>query len=393
MRKAHPKRSPSRVLTLAPWAIVAVMAALWPRKATPEGRGGAPVGRSEPVRASVEAIRAKEPDRGRGATSPAQIPPRGWLDIVWRVIKEVGDDRLPAVAGGVTFYALLAIFPGLGVFVSLYGLFADVTLAQEQFIGLIGILPGAFLTIIGDQMIRLAAAPAQNLSLAFVVSLALAVWSASSGMKALFDGLNIAYDEDEKRGFVRLSLLATGGTVGLLMMIGVLAGLLVALPALAGDSIAGAIARWFAALLLATGLFSVVYRFGPSRAKPRWQWVSWGSGVAALLWMLGSLGFGAYVTNFAHYDRTYGPLGAVIAFMVWIWFSVLVLLLGAELNAEIEHQTAVDSTTGPPMPMGQRGAAMADTIGLRAQVAQQWKALTEKVQKIVRPHGKPDPKA
>ena len=388
MRKPRP--SSLRPLRIAPWAAVFVMALLWPRKA--HGRDGEPPGRSETIQAPVEEIRAKEPGRGRGAESPARIPPRGWLDILWRVIKEVGDDRLPAVAGGVTFYALLAIFPGLGVFVSLYGLFADVTLAQKQFIGLIGILPGAFLTIIGDQMVRLAAAPAEHLSLAFAVSLVLAVWSASSGMKALFDGLNIAYDEDEKRGFLKLNALALGGTVGLLLMISILTALLVALPALEGDSILSAVVRWIGALILATGLFSLTYRFGPSRAKPRWQWVSWGSAAAALLWMLGSLGFGAYVANVAHFDRTYGPLGAVIAFMVWIWFSVLVLLLGAELNAEIEHQTAVDSTTGPPLPMGQRGAAMADTIGLRAQVGETVRAFTEKLQKIVRPGGAPPTK-
>jgi membrane protein len=361
-----------------------LMAALWPRRA--HGRDGEPPGRSETFSGGVDTLREREPGRGRGAHSPAQIPPRGWLDIAWRTVKEVGDDRLPAVAGGVTFYTLLAIFPGLGAFVSLYGLFADVRQAQEQFIGLVGILPREFLGVIGDQMVRLAAAPAQNLGLAFAVTLLLAIWSASSGVKALFDGLNIAYDEDEKRGFVRLSLMAVGATMSLLAFLGLLTVLLVAVPALTpGDTAFGAVLRWIAALVLTTGLFSVLYRFGPSRAEPRWQWVSWGSAIAALLWMLGSLGFSAYVTNIGHYDRTYGPLGAVIAFMVWIWFSVLVILVGAELNAEIEHQTAVDSTTGPPMPMGARGAAMADTVGLRAQVGETVKAFTEKLQAIVRP--------
>ena len=185
---------------------------------------------------------------------------------------------------------------------------------------------------------------------------------------------------------MKLSLLAVGATVSLIAFITLLTVLLVAVPALTpGDTAFGAALRWIAALVLTTGLFSVLYRFGPSRAKPRWQWVSWGSGIAALLWMLGSLGFSAYVANIGHYDRTYGPLGAVIAFMVWIWVSVLVILIGAELNAEIEHQTAVDSTTGPPMPMGERGAAMADTVGLPAQVGEAVRAVTEKLQAIVRP--------
>lgn len=366
-----------------PWAIAFLAGVLWPRRA--RGRPDPP-GRSETFSGAVETLREREPGRGRGAHSPAQIPPRGWLDIAWRTVKEVGDDRLPAVAGGVTFYTLLAIFPGLGAFVSLYGLFADVNQAQEQFIGLVGILPREFLGIIGDQMVRLAAAPPQRLGFAFGIALLLAVWSASSGVKALFNGLNVAYDEEEKRGFVKLSLLAVGATASLIAFISLLTVLLVAVPALTpGDTAFGAVLRWLAALLLTTGLFSVLYRFGPSRAKPRWQWVSWGSGIAALLWMLGSLGFSAYVTNIGHYDRTYGPLGAVIAFMVWIWVSVLVILIGAELNAEIEHQTAVDSTTGPPMPMGERGAAMADTVGLRAQVGETVKAVTEKLQAIVRP--------
>ncbi len=378
-------RPPSlRKFRALPWAAVFLAGVLWPRKA--QGQTPDPPGRSETFAGPVEAIRQMEPGRGRGAHNPGQIPPRGWLDIAWRTVKEVGDDRLPAVAGGVTFYTLLAIFPGLGAFVSLYGLFADVNQAQAQFIGLVGILPREFLGVIGDQMVRLAAAPPQRLGFAFGIALLLAIWSASSGVKALFNGLNVAYDEEEKRGFVKLSVLAVGATLSLIAFITLLTVLLVAVPALTpGDTAFGAVARWLGALVLTTGLFSVLYRFGPSRAKPRWQWVSWGSGIAALLWMLGSLGFSAYVANIGHYDRTYGPLGAVIAFMVWIWFSVLVILVGAELNAEIEHQTAVDSTTGPPMPMGARGAAMADTVGLRAQVGETVKAVTEKLQAVVRP--------
>lgn len=379
-----PRPPPSlRKFQVLPWAAMFLMVVFWPRPA--RGRDGEPPGRSQTATGSVATMDEREPGRGRDAEHPAQIPPRGWLDIAWRTVKEIGDDRLPAVAGGVTFYTLLAIFPGVGVFVSLYGLVADVQQAQEQFVGLVGILPSEFIGIVGDQMMRLATAPAQNLSLAFVVTSILAVWSASSGVKALIDGLNIAYDEDEKRGFVRVSLLALGATLSLLLFIALLALLLVAAPALApGEAPFTAAARWLTALVLTTGLISLLYRFGPSRAPPRWPWVTWGSATAALLWMLGSLGFSAYVANIGHYDRTYGPLGAVIAFMVWIWFSVLVILIGAELNAEIEHQTAVDSTTGPPMPMGQRGAAMADTVGIRAQAGETLQAITEKLQAIVR---------
>jgi membrane protein len=356
-----------------------LMATFWrPMGSRRSGRGSAPV--------SVEVIRAREPGRSRGAQGPLQVPPRGWLDAVWRVGREINDDRLPAVAGGVTFYILLSIFPGLGVFVSLYGLFADVALAQEQFVSLIGIFPDAVLTIIGEQMIRLVEAPPRDLSLAFVVSLLLAIFSASAGASALLDGLNIAYDEDEKRSFLQLRLLALGATAGLLVTIMVLTGLLVALPALLPA--AGVLFRWIAALAFTTGLFSILYRYGPCRAHPKWLWVTWGSFIAAVLWMLGSLGFSVYVTHFANLDRTYGPLGAVIAFMIWIWFSVLVLLVGAEVNAEIEHQTAVDSTTGPEKPMGEHGAVMVDTLGLSARVGQAVRAFTERLQQIARPDRK-----
>ena len=352
-------------LPLAPWVALATLAALWPRKpAKPQP------GRSVQASARPESFDAAEPGRGRLAPAPTRIPPKGWKDVAWRVFREVNDDKLSSVAGGVTFYSLLAMFPGLGVFVSLYGLFADVGQAREQLIAMSAVLPGSVVQILGDQMTTLAERPSASLSLAFVVSLLLAVWSANAGMKALFDGLNIAYDEKEKRNFFTLTLTTYLFTFGALVFLTVVAGLLVALPLafkfMGMEDLWGLWAplRWLILLAIGAAAFSVVYRYAPCRERARWRWVTPGGVFAAGFWLVGSLGFSWYVNNVANYDATYGSLGAVIGFMMWIWFSVMVILIGGELNAEIEHQTARDSTTGAEEPLGQRGAAMADTVGL-----------------------------
>jgi membrane protein len=304
------------------------------------------------------------------ADAPREIPARGWKDVAWRTWREITADRLPAVAGGVTFYALLAFFPSIGVFVSLYGLFSDVTAVREQLAQFGSFFPPQVLTIVGDQMIRLATRPHASLSLAFVVSLLLSVWSANAGMKSLFDGLNIAYDETERRSWLKQVALTYAFTLAAIVFVTLIGALLVAAPLALGamgldpDSWVWAPLRWLGLFGIAAGGFSAVYRYGPSRAHARWRWVAIGGVTGAFLWLAGSLGFSWYLDHVAHLDATYGPLGAVMAFMLWIWFSVLVVLAGAELNAEIEHQTARDSTTGEPLPMGQRGAAMADTVGL-----------------------------
>jgi membrane protein len=352
-------------MRLAPWVGLLAMTELWRRSiAKPKP------GMSVQAEAAPETFDHAEPGRGRLAHGPHRIPLRGWKDILWRTYQEIGRDRLPAVAGGVTFYTLLALFPAIGVFVSLYGIFADVGVVQKQLADLATVFPQGVVDIVGDQMLRLASRPEASLSLAFLISLLLSVWSANAGMKALFDGLNIAYDEEEKRHFVKRTALTYGFTFAALVFLVVMTAILVAVPVvldqLGLDEMAGLWIplRWLVLLLVAAFAFSVVYRFAPCRAQARWRWVSVGGLLAACFWLGGSLGFSWYVNNVAHFDVTYGSLGAVIGFMMWIWFSVMVVLIGAELNAEIEHQTALDSTTGPAAPMGERGAAMADTVGL-----------------------------
>ncbi|RAK61276.1 YihY/virulence factor BrkB family protein [Phenylobacterium hankyongense] len=306
--------------------------------------------------------------RGRGARSPRQIPARGWKDILLRTRKEFSDDQIPMIAAGVTFYTLLAIFPGLGAFVALYGLFADVAVAQRHLQLLAFILPGDSLRFIGQEMIRLASANTGGLSLAFVVGLLVSIWSANGAVKSLMTGLNIAYEEHEQRGFLRRTLTSLAFTLGFLVF-GISAVTILA----AGPAIetfigphAAMVFGWISWPLLLAGLtvgLALLYRFGPSRDPVQWKWISWGSAAAVLLWVAVSALFSLYVSNFAHYDRTYGSLGTVVGFMTWLWLSNMVVLGGAELNAEIEHQTAVDTTTGAPKPLGFRRAVMADTVG------------------------------
>lgn len=313
---------------------------------------------------------AAEEGRGRSAETPSEVPARGWKDILWRTWEEVQRDRVLAVAAGVTFYGLLAIFPFLTAFVSLYGLVADPATVQDHLQTLSGVLPGAAMEIVGGQMQRLAENDDQALGAGFVIGLLIALWSANAGMKAVFDALNVAYDEDEKRGFVALNAVSFFFTLGAIAFILVAIAALVVVPVVLQWVGLGQqaellirLARWPILLLLVAVGIAMLYRYGPSRERARWRWITWGAALASVLFIIVSIGFGIYAANFTDYNETYGSLGAVIAFMTWIWLTSTVVLLGAELNAEIEHQTVRDTTTGRPRRRGQRGAVMADTVG------------------------------
>ena len=219
-------------------------------------------------------------------------------------------------------------------------------------------------------MKRIAAAHSGGLGLAFGISLLISLWSANGAVKALFDGLNVAYEERESRGLVKLNLISLAFTLGGLVFVALALSAVVVAPVLMHvlhlDRVGGAWLaelRWPVLLLITVGLISLIYAFGPSRTRPRWSWITWGGTFAAVLWVGASLLFSWYVANFAHYDKTYGSLGAVVGFMTWIWYSTIIVLFGAELNSELEHQTAVDTTVGAAKPMGARGAKMADTLG------------------------------
>jgi membrane protein len=228
-------------------------------------------------------------------------------------------------------------------------------------------LPHDVLKFVGDQMVRIAVLRGRGLSFAFVTALVLSIWSANAGMKALFRGLNIASEEKEKRNFIKLNLISLTFTIGGVAFLLAVTAVVAIVPLIFSfkglDVGLFSLLRWPVLLVGMILALAVVYRYGPSREHARWRWVTPGSVVASVLWLGGSLLFSWYLSSFGHYDRTYGSMGAGVGLMTWMWLSSIIVLLGAELNSEIEHQTGVDSTTGAALPLGVRGAAMADSIG------------------------------
>jgi membrane protein len=311
-----------------------------------------------------------EPGRGRFARRPGEIPKRGWKDILIRVYKSLGEDRLLTEAGAVTFFGLLAVFPAIGALVSIFGIYADRTTIAQSLDLVTGFLPAGAIEVIRDQMVRVASEPSTTLGLGAIFGLLISLWSANSGIKALFDALNVVYDEKEKRGFFKLNAISLTFTICAIAFLLISVTALAVLPAVlkylplrdvSHDVVH--LLRWPCLFIAIVFALSLVYRYGPSRDRPRWQWVSWGSVIAGALWLGASALFSWYAANFGNYNETYGSLGAVIGFMMWLWISAIVILLGGEINAEMEHQTVRDTTVGVPAPLGTRGATMADTVG------------------------------
>jgi membrane protein len=308
--------------------------------------------------------------RGRRAAAPWQIPFRGWKDILVRTHHEINDDRLLAVAAGVVFYGLLALFPAITALVSSYALFAKASTINDHLSLVSGIVPAGAFDIVKDQVGRVLAKGEIKLGLAFATSFLLAVWSANGGMKAILDALNVVYGEKEKRGFFKLNAVSLtftfGGLVAILVAIGCVVALPIILSTIGLGSVSDAllrIGRWPVLVAMMLLGLAVLYRYGPSRQSPQWRWLTVGSVLASVTWLAGSALLSFYLANYANYDATYGSLGAAIGLMMWMWMSTIVVLFGAELNAEIEHQTAMDSTEGGGKPLGSRGATVADTVG------------------------------
>ena len=321
--------------------------------------------------ARAVAMQGHEDDgHGRQAASPSEIPARGWKDILLRAYANISKHRILALAAGMTYYSILAIFPALAALVAIYGLFSDPSTIARHLDQLGGFLPGGAIEIARDQLTRVASKGSQTLGLTFVIGLGTSLWSANAAMKSLFDTLNIVHGEDEKRGFMTLNAISLGFTIGGVLFILAALGSIVVVPVLlkyiglsnAGDLLVR-VGRWPAMYLVIAFALAVIYRYGPSRETARWRWITWGSAIAALLWLGISGLFSWYAANFGKFNETYGSLGAVIGFMTWLWISAIVILLGAEVDAEMEHQTARDTTTGSPRPIGVRGARVADTVG------------------------------
>ena len=312
----------------------------------------------------------RDAGRGRQAERPGDIPKPGWRDILWRTKDEISDDHVSMVAASIAFYGLLAIFPAIAAMISVWGLLFDPQQIAQQIESVTGTLPEGAAGIINDQVEAVAAGAGTGVSVAAIVGILLALYSASKGMKAMIEGLNIIYDEEEQRGFIKLNLVTLILTLGLIAMMIVALGTITVIPALLGNLGLGEVfrtlldyARWPVLVVVALVGLAILYRYAPSRDAPQWQWVSPGAVTATVLWLIGSIAFSIYVRNFGSYNETYGSLGAVVILLMWFWLSAFIVLLGAELNCEIERQTERDTTAGRPKPRGERGAYAADTVG------------------------------
>ncbi|MDQ3762880.1 MAG: YihY/virulence factor BrkB family protein [Actinomycetota bacterium] len=305
---------------------------------------------------------------GSQADSPTQIPLRGWWQVLRRAIRASQEDNIPLLAAGVAFFGFLAVFPALIALVTLVGLVADPAQITQQVQSFTAGLPQDSQRLISEQLTAITQSSGGALTVGLVVSLLAALWSASSGTSNLMSAVNIAYEEEETRGFVKLravALLLTLGTVVFLVLtlalIAVVPVVLNAAPLGPVGTVLAQVLRWALLIALIVVGLAVLYRVGPDRKPPKFRWVTLGSVVAALLWLLGSVGFSLYVNFFGNYNKTYGALAGVIVLLLWLFLTSYIVLLGAEINSESEYQTERDSTIGEPRPMGQRGAVVADT--------------------------------
>ena len=308
--------------------------------------------------------------RGRGAETPIEIPAPGWKDILFRVKDEIATDHVSLVAAGVAFYALLAIFPAVTALMALAGLVMEPAQVTEQLEAITRLIPEEAATIILDQAIAVTGSEETGLGWAFLIGVGLALYSASKGVGSLMEGLNVAYDEDETRGFVTKLIWTLGLTLmlGGVLLLGL--GATLAVPAVVSFL---ALPDWFETLLtygswvllaaLTVLALAVLYRYGPARDNAEWKWLTPGSVIACVLWIVASVGFSIYVRNFGSYNESFGSMAGAIILLMWLWISAFIVLLGAEFNSEMEAQTRKDSTTGPDEPMGERDAVKADKLG------------------------------
>lgn len=322
-----------------------------------------------PDDAVYDDIRAEPGNRGREAERPGEIPARGWKDVAVRLKRQLKEDDVPLLAAGVAFFALLALVPTLVALVSLYGLVADPADVQSTVEDSLRAAPAEVRDLVSSQLESIIETSPSGLRVGVAVGLALALWSASSGMKHLMGALTLAYDEVDDRRFLRLRGLALLLTLGAVVVAVLALGAMVVPDTVDDSGAAGTlrlvlqIARWPVVALVAIVTLSVLYRWAPDRDAARWRWVSPGALVATLVWVVASIGFSIYTANFGSYNETYGALGAVVVLMLWLYITAYVVILGAELNCELERQTLVDTTRGPDRPLGERGAYAADTLG------------------------------
>ena len=308
--------------------------------------------------------------RGRNAEAPWHIPLRGWRDVLMRVYRESSRDNLSLIAAGMAFYAMLSVAPALAVVISVYGLVNSPEELEVQMVLLSSYLPTEAQGLIQDQLAELVSTQDTNLGYSIVASALVSLWSSARAMKSLFGGHNAVYDEVETRGWFWLTLQSVSFTLaGILILVLTLSSIALVpvvlsyLPISSFDYLLIRGLNWLLVSAVVLGGLAVLYRYGPSRTRAQWRWVSLGALVAWITWVVASGGFSWYVTHFDSYQKTYGALGAVAILLMWFYVSAYAVLIGGELNAELEHQTTIDSTVGPDRPLGERGAVMADQVG------------------------------
>ena len=314
--------------------------------------------------------------KGHQAQSPAEMPRRAWKDILKRTYKRVWDDNVGLVAAGVAFYGFFALLSLLGLIVLVYGFAADPFTVIEHMRALTAVLPTDVAFIIGDQLMNAVKASHKAKGLGILLAFLVATYGGTNGATSVLTALNIAYEEKEQRSLLHFYALAVSMTLGALVLAllalagtAALAFLQHLLPKAATSLVTiSKIAGYLLLVLIAAAVASFLYRFGPSREEAKWKWITPGSLFAALTWLLLTWGFGIYVGHFTNYHATYGSLGAVVALLTWMYLSAYAFMVGAELNSEIEHQTAKDSTTGSPRPLGRRGAWAADNVATDDEV-------------------------
>src|SRR5215208_4281950 len=295
---------------------------------------------------------------GGEAERPTQIPPKGWVQVVKRGWKEATADQVPLLSAGVAFYAFLALFPALIAIVSLYGIFADPTTIAAQIESLGQTLPEAARQLIVDQVNQLAARR-RALTIGAFIGIFIALVSA----------VNTAYDEEEKRHFVKKRLRALLWTFGAIIFMVIMLAIVAVLPPVLEQLFGSGAIRWVIQIvgylllfLIVTFALAILYRYAPDRDAPKMKWLSIGALVATLIWLLASIGFSIYTTTFGNYAKTYGTFAGIVILLLWLWLTCYAILLGSEINAETEQQTVVDTTKGPPEPLGERGAVKADSL-------------------------------
>jgi membrane protein len=325
---------------------------------------------SDPTKPDSADPQQASPGRGREAAQPQHIPLRGWKDILVRAWNDSNEKNISLIAGGVTYYVILALFPALAALVSIYGLIANPATVAKNINAISGLLLPSAQKLIGDELHQLISTSGGALSFGAIIGLLIALWSASRGMSGMISALDIAYGQEEKRGFIKFNLLAIVLTIGLIIGGLIAVALVAVVPAAAAGPSSDPVLKWVVLIgewplliVFMMAMLAVLYRYAPDRDEPRWEWTSPGAIFAAILWVLGSLLFSIYVAHFGNYNKTYGSLGAVIVLLTWLWLSAYVVLLGAEINGQSERQTKQDTTTGEPQPMGKRGATAADTLG------------------------------